>query len=94
MVFVCSSFLPFQLNSKIKDQTPMVRGRGMTDEMRQKRINQNLLRQEGTGWDVGYGGLHNCTDVLFAQNRFDIGFSDPLPCVARGTLDYGGHISG
>lgn len=35
--------------------TPMVRGRGMTDEMRQARINQNLLRQEGTGWDVGYG---------------------------------------
>lgn len=35
--------------------TPMVRGRGMTDEMRQARINQNLLKQEGTGWDVGYG---------------------------------------
>ncbi|CAJ2512009.1 Uu.00g076340.m01.CDS01 [Anthostomella pinea] len=35
--------------------TPMVRGWGMTDEMRQARINQNLLRQEGTGWDVGYG---------------------------------------
>lgn len=35
--------------------TPMVRGRGMTDEMRQARIKQNLLRQEGTGWDVGYG---------------------------------------
>lgn len=27
----------------------------MTDEMRQARINQNLLKQEGTGWDVGYG---------------------------------------
>jgi hypothetical protein len=35
--------------------TPMVRDRGMTDKMRQDRINQNLLRQEGTGWDVGYG---------------------------------------
>jgi NAD(P)-dependent dehydrogenase (short-subunit alcohol dehydrogenase family) len=35
--------------------TPMVRGRGMTAEMRHARINQNLLRQEGTGWDVGYG---------------------------------------
>lgn len=33
----------------------MVRGRGMTPEMRQRRIEQNLLRQEGTGWDVGYG---------------------------------------
>ncbi|KAL7003854.1 hypothetical protein EMMF5_006616, partial [Cystobasidiomycetes sp. EMM_F5] len=38
-----------------------VRGRGMTDEMRQARINQNLLRQEGTGWDVGYGILFLCS---------------------------------
>lgn len=35
--------------------TPMTRGRGMTDEMRQARINQNLLGIEGYGWDVGYG---------------------------------------
>jgi NAD(P)-dependent dehydrogenase (short-subunit alcohol dehydrogenase family) len=35
--------------------TPMTRGRGMTDEIRQARINQNLLKQEGTGWDVGFG---------------------------------------
>jgi NAD(P)-dependent dehydrogenase (short-subunit alcohol dehydrogenase family) len=35
--------------------TPMTRGRGMTDEMRQARINQNLMKKEGTGWDVGYG---------------------------------------
>ena len=35
--------------------TPMVRVRGMTDELRQSRINQNLLRQEGTAWDVGNG---------------------------------------
>ncbi|RWA10347.1 hypothetical protein EKO27_g4752 [Xylaria grammica] len=34
--------------------TPMARGRGMTDEMRQARINQNLMKKEGTGWDVGY----------------------------------------
>jgi hypothetical protein len=27
----------------------------MTGAMRQARINQNLLKQEGTGWDVGYG---------------------------------------
>jgi hypothetical protein len=27
----------------------------MTEKMRQDRINQNLLKQEGTGWDVGYG---------------------------------------
>ncbi|KAI8946142.1 hypothetical protein F4801DRAFT_593576 [Xylaria longipes] len=37
--------------------TPMVRGRGMTDEMRQARINQNLMKKEGTGWDVGYAVL-------------------------------------
>ena len=35
--------------------TPMTRGRGMTDEMRQARINQNLMKKEGSGWDVGYG---------------------------------------
>jgi NAD(P)-dependent dehydrogenase (short-subunit alcohol dehydrogenase family) len=41
--------------------TPMVRGRGMTDEMRQARVNQNLLKQEGTGWDVGYAILFLCS---------------------------------
>ena len=41
--------------------TPMVRGRGMTDEMRQARINQNLLKQEGTGWDVGWAILFLCS---------------------------------
>lgn len=40
--------------------TPMVRGRGMTEEMRQARIGQNLLKQEGTGWDVGYGTSSKC----------------------------------
>ncbi|KAL1847804.1 hypothetical protein Daus18300_013846 [Diaporthe australafricana] len=36
--------------------TPMVRSRGggMSDDMRQARINQNLLGTEGTAWDVGY----------------------------------------
>ncbi|KAI1747600.1 hypothetical protein F4782DRAFT_543407 [Xylaria castorea] len=37
--------------------TPMARGRGMTDEMRQARVNQNLMKKEGTGWDVGYAIL-------------------------------------
>ncbi|KAJ9639605.1 hypothetical protein H2204_003675 [Knufia peltigerae] len=41
--------------------TPMVRVRGMTDEMRQARINQNLLKSEGTGWDVGYAVLFLCS---------------------------------
>lgn len=49
----------------------------MTDEMRQARINQNLLRQEGTGWDVGYGKcnlgiLLHPTQVVFRR-------SYPLP---------------
>lgn len=36
--------------------TPMSsRGGTMDPELRQKRVNQNLLRLEGTGWDVGYG---------------------------------------
>lgn len=30
----------------------------MSEEMRQSRINQNLLKIEGTAWDVGYG--KNC----------------------------------
>ncbi|KAF9630219.1 hypothetical protein BFW01_g400 [Lasiodiplodia theobromae] len=37
--------------------TPMTRGRGMTDEMRRARINQNLMKKEGTAWDVGYAIL-------------------------------------
>ncbi|KAK5047268.1 hypothetical protein LTR84_006790 [Exophiala bonariae] len=41
--------------------TPMVRGRGMTDDMRQARINQNLMKIEGTGWDVGYAILFLCS---------------------------------
>lgn len=36
--------------------TPMVRGgSGMSDEVRQLRIEQNLLKTEGTAWDVGHG---------------------------------------
>jgi hypothetical protein len=36
----------------------------MTDEMRQARINQNLMKKEGTGWDVGYGMLED-SDIEF-----------------------------
>lgn len=35
--------------------TPMVRWRGIDEQMRQARIGQNLMKKEGTGWDVGYG---------------------------------------
>lgn len=41
--------------------TPMVRGRGMTDEMRQARVNQNLMKKEGDAWDVGYAILFLCS---------------------------------
>ncbi|KAJ7048522.1 hypothetical protein C8F01DRAFT_93175 [Mycena amicta] len=49
--------------------TPMVRGRGMTEELRQRRINQNLLRQEGTAWDVGYGSSLLCSHKSDVLNR-------------------------
>lgn len=48
--------------------TPMTRGRGMTDEMRQARINQNLMKKEGTGWDVGYGIISCIGIFLFRTN--------------------------
>lgn len=38
--------------------TPMVRVRGMTDEMRTARMGQSLLGTEGTAWDVGYAALY------------------------------------
>lgn len=37
--------------------TPMVRWRGIDDQLRQARIGQNLMGKEGTGWDVGYGTI-------------------------------------
>lgn len=42
--------------------TPMVRGRGMSAEMRQSRIEQNLLKREGTAWDVAYAILFLCSN--------------------------------
>lgn len=41
--------------------TPMVRGRGMTEEMRKARVGQNLMGQEGTAWDVGNAILFLCS---------------------------------
>jgi NAD(P)-dependent dehydrogenase (short-subunit alcohol dehydrogenase family) len=35
--------------------TPMVRGRGVTQEMREARMKQNLMKREGTGWVIGNG---------------------------------------
>lgn len=59
--------------------TPMVRSRGggMSEEMRQARIDQNLLGVEGTAWDVGYGEIccSNFSEIL-ADMRLR---SKPLP---------------
>lgn len=66
--------------------TPMVRGRGMTDDMRQARINQNLMKIEGTGWDVGYG--ESCTGKdrnTRASLTLD---SNSILVLERGTMDY------
>lgn len=35
--------------------TPMVRWRGIDEDLRKARIGQNLMGIEGTGWDIGYG---------------------------------------
>ncbi|KAI8237964.1 hypothetical protein K4K57_002909 [Colletotrichum sp. SAR 10_99] len=48
--------------------TPMVRGRGMTDETRQARIDQNLMKKEGTAWDVGYGEFMSMSYVVLDRN--------------------------
>jgi NAD(P)-dependent dehydrogenase (short-subunit alcohol dehydrogenase family) len=37
--------------------TPMVRWRGVDEDLRKARVGQNLMGKEGTGWDVGYGML-------------------------------------
>ncbi|KAJ7266566.1 hypothetical protein C8J57DRAFT_1328207 [Mycena rebaudengoi] len=42
--------------------TPMVSAKGMSDEVRQARMGRNLLKQEGTGWDVGAA-------ILFLSSR-------------------------
>ncbi|KAI1742795.1 hypothetical protein F4680DRAFT_411755 [Xylaria scruposa] len=47
--------------------TPMTRERGMTDEIRQARINQNIMKKEGTGWDVGYA-------ILFLSDKVAAGW--------------------
>ena len=41
--------------------TPMVRWRGIDENLRKARIGQNLMGKEGTGWDVGYAILFLCS---------------------------------
>lgn len=62
--------------------TPMVRGRGMTDKMRQDRINQNLLKQEGTGWDVGYG-MKLSHKILLKQGFLTLDIQQSCSSAAR-----------
>ena len=53
--------------------TPMVRSRGIDDEMRKARIGQNLMKKEGTGWDVGYGSsMLRILSCYSATNRSDV----------------------
>lgn len=42
----------------------------MTDEMRQARINQNLMKKEGTGWDAGYGKLQRACFLCLTLTDF------------------------
>ena len=57
--------------------TPMVRRGGtMSSEMRHARMNQNLLKVEGTAWDVGYGSFH--LPFISAFNFFP-----PFRCAKR-----------
>ena len=44
--------------------TPMVRSRGIDEDLRKARIGQNLMKKEGTGWDVGYGMLGRKSKVM------------------------------
>jgi len=44
----------------------------MTDEMRQARVNQNLLKQEGIGWHVGYGQTMNSTSMKIFLISFSL----------------------
>ncbi|KAK4547834.1 hypothetical protein LTR36_010553 [Oleoguttula mirabilis] len=41
--------------------TPMVRGRGLSDEMRKARVGQNLMKTEGDAWDIGYAIRFTCS---------------------------------
>lgn len=54
--------------------TPMVFSRGMSPEMRAERVNQTLLRTEGTGWDIGYGALFLASD----ESRWITGLILPI----------------
>jgi NAD(P)-dependent dehydrogenase (short-subunit alcohol dehydrogenase family) len=43
--------------------TPMVRSRGLTDDMREIRRKRSLLQTEGTAWDVGNAVLYLASDL-------------------------------
>lgn len=77
--------------------TPMVRGRGMSDEMRKARINQNLLKTEGTAWDVGYGKFFRSLQAIrLGQCAYAYGelYSHPIPLQQGGEMDYRAHHAG
>lgn len=67
--------------------TPMTRGRGMTDEMRRARINQNLMKKEGTAWDVGYGKT-SCHTLRVVDTAQLTRCSHSLLIEQRSKMDY------
>jgi NAD(P)-dependent dehydrogenase (short-subunit alcohol dehydrogenase family) len=58
--------------------TPMTMGRGMTPEMREARVNQNLMKKEGTGWDVGNGKFCDSYQSVKAFSNVRTSYSFPV----------------
>ena len=42
--------------------TPMVYSAGMSDELRERRKNASLLKQEGEPWDIGWAAVFLASD--------------------------------
>lgn len=66
--------------------TPMVSAKGMSEDARTARRNRNVLKTEGTGWDVGYAVLYLSSDearwVTGVTLPVDAGASAALPLLS------------
>lgn len=62
--------------------TPLVEGKGVTEESRRRRANASPLKKEGTGWDIGAAITYLATDdshwVTGITLPVDAGFSIDL----------------
>lgn len=65
--------------------TPLIEADGVTEEMREHRRNQSLLRTEGTGWDVGLAALFLASD----EARWITGVVLPVDAGASATQQAG-----